>query len=130
MNDKFINVLMWLFMAAMLAYYAYFKGWIFNDFENISPKIAHTLLEKSSDITVIDVRSKKEFEKDHLKDALSLPLETLKELNINTKKVLVYSERGERSVEASRILAKKGFEVLHLEGGVVFWIRAGYKVVK
>ena len=45
------------------------------------------------------------------------------------KKTLVYSERGEVSVEASRILAKRGFEVLNLEGGVVFWIRAGYKVV-
>ncbi|CAA6811111.1 MAG: Rhodanese domain protein [uncultured Sulfurovum sp.] len=117
-------------MAVMLAYFAYFKGWIFNDFENISPKIAHHLLKKSSDITIVDVRSKKEFEKDHLKGALSLPLDTLEEVNINAKKVLVYSERGERSVEASRILAKKGFEVLNLEGGVVFWIRAGYEVVK
>ena len=117
-------------MAMMLVYFAYFKGWIFNDFQNISPRDAYVLLEKSSDILIVDVRSKEEFFKDHLSKAISIPLEELEDKVIESQKLLVYSERGERSVEASRVLAKRGFQVFNLEGGVVFWIRAGFEVVK
>ena len=122
-----------LLMALMLGYFAYFKGWVFSDFENVSPQEAYALLENDKNITFIDVRSKKEFEKDHIKGAISLPIETLDIPNTYTsehRKVLVYSERGERSVEASRILSKRGYKVLNLKGGMVFWIRAGYEVVK
>ena len=117
-------------MAALLGYYAYFKAWIFADFENISPQEAYSLLTNSNDITLIDVRSKEAFQKDHIVNATSMPLAFLNEHNISAKRVLVYSERGELSVEASRLLAKRGFEVLNLEGGVVFWIRAGYEMVE
>jgi len=122
-----------LLMALMLGYFAYFKGWVFSDFKNVSPQEAYALLENDKNITFIDVRSKKEFEKDHIKGAISLPMEMVAIPNTYTsehKKVLVYSERGERSVEASRILSKRGYEVLNLKGGVVFWIRAGYELTK
>ena len=120
-------------MAALLSYFAYFKGWIFADFENISPLKAHSLLSKSNNIIVVDVRSEKEFEKDHIKGAISVPFDVLDIHNrfVNSqRKILVYSERGELSVEAARLIANRGFEVLNLEGGIVFWIRAGYEVVK
>jgi rhodanese-related sulfurtransferase len=120
---------MWLFMATLLIYFAYFKGWIFANFENISPLEAHILLSKSNNIIVVDVRSEKEFKKDHIEGAILIPLKDLEKSNIPSKKLLVYSERGEESVEASRILAKRGFEVLNLEAVVVFWNRAGYDVV-
>ncbi len=122
-----------LLMALMLGYFAYFKGWVFSDFKNVSSQEAYALLENDKNITFIDVRSKKEFEKDHIKGAISLPMEMVAIPNTYTsehKKVLVYSERGERSVEASRILSKRGYEVLNLKGGVVFWIRAGYELTK
>jgi len=118
-------------MAVLLGYFAYFKGWIFADFRNISPQEAHALLDSSNNILLLDVRSKKEFEKDHLKGAIHIPREIWDIPNsyINSEKVtIIYSERGERSVEASRILAKRGFKILNLEGGIVFWIRAGYEV--
>lgn len=121
---------MWLIMALLLGYFAYFKGWIFSDFKNISPQEAYALLQKENTITLIDVRSKKAFEKDHIKGAISLPMESVATEKLDHKTLLVYSERGESSVEASRILAKRGFKVLNLKGGVVFWIRAGYKVDK
>ncbi len=116
-------------MALMLGYFSYFKGWVFSDFKNVSPQEAHALLENDKNITFIDVRSKEEFEKDHIKGAVHVPMKSLEKLS-SPEKLLVYSERGERSIEASRILSKRGYEVLNLEGGVVFWIRAGYKVVK
>ena len=115
-------------MAGLLGYFAYFKGWILNDFKNVSPQEAYVLLQNDNNITFVDVRSQKEFEKDHIEGAISIPLEFLSKHNISSEKLLVYSERGEISVEASRILAKRGYKVLHLKGGVVFWIRAGYEV--
>jgi rhodanese-related sulfurtransferase len=84
------------------------------------------------------VRSKEAFDKDHIKNSISIPIKNLDSFFFDSslrlgsvndgKKLLVYSERGEVSVEAARLLAKRGFEVLNLEGGVVFWIRAGYEV--
>ena len=127
MTDNKINLIMKLLMALMLGYFAYFKGWVFSDFKNVSPQEAYALLEHDNNITFIDVRSSKEFEKDHIKGAVHVPLKSLEMFN-SSKILLVYSERGERSVEASRILSKRGYKVLNLKGGVVFWIRAGYKV--
>lgn len=117
-------------MAGLLGYFAYFKGWILNDFENVSPQEAYALLENDKNVTWVDVRSLKEFQKDHIVGAIHAPMDTLNTFSTpeEGKKLLVYSERGERSVEASRILSKRGFKVLQLKGGVVFWIRAGYKV--
>jgi len=122
---------MWLIMAVMLGYFSYFKGWIFTDFKNISPQEAYALLENDKNVTFVDVRSLKEFEKDHIAGAISLPMEMVDIFNTFTNEartLLVYSERGELSVKASRILSKRGYNVLNLEGGVVFWIRAGYEV--
>ena len=127
-SDKALNILSWLLMAGLLGYFAYIKGWILNDFENFSPQEAYELLENDKNISLIDVRSLKEFTKDHIKGAIHVPMDMVVSKKLEDKKLLVYSERGERSVEASRILSKRGFKVLHLKGGVVFWIRAGYKV--
>ena len=133
MNDKVINYTMWLIMLALLGYFAYFKGWIFSNFKNISPQEAHRLLENSKDILIFDVRSQEEFNKDHIKGAMYMPryIWDVPDSYLNDNRtILVYSERGEKSVEAARILSKRGCHILNLEGGVVFWIRAGYEVVK
>jgi len=34
---------MWLIMALLLGYFAYFKGWIFSDLKNISPDEFYTI---------------------------------------------------------------------------------------
>jgi len=117
-------------MAGLLGYFAYFKGWILADFNNITPQNAHKILDAPNKIVVIDVRSKKEFDKDHLKGARHISMDLIATEAIEDSEILVYSERGERSVEAARILSRRGYaSVYNLEGGVVFWIRAGYKVV-
>jgi rhodanese-related sulfurtransferase len=59
---------------------------------------------------------------------------TLKEHNLSRfnhykdKTLLLYSERDDKSMEVARLLTPKGFKVLVLKGGVVFWIRYGYVV--
>ena len=116
-------------MAGLLGYFAYFKGWIFSDFDNITPQTTHEMLSVSNKIVLIDVRSKKEFEKDHIKGARHISMDLIATKSIRDAEIIVYSERGERSVQAARILSSRGYEsVFNLEGGVVFWIRAGYEV--
>jgi len=120
---------MWLTMAALLGWFSYFKGWIFSDFKNISPQELHSLLSSPHKVLLIDVRSSKEFKKDHLQNAINIPLEKLLDATIRSSEIVVYSERGELSVEAARILSHRGYQsIRNLEGGVVFWIRAGYDV--
>ncbi len=133
MSDKIINYIVWLIMSVMLGYFAYSKGWIFNDFENISIDEAKHLIESDKNLTLLDVRSVSEYQKDYIAKAINIPFVKLKQSlaqldSVKSTKILVYSERGERSVKASRLLSTHGFTVLHLKGGMVFWIRKGYVV--
>jgi len=135
MNDKIINYFMWLMMLGMFSYFLFSKGWIFNDFENISTDEAKYLIENDRNLTLLDVRSVFEYQRDYIGNAINIPFiqlkQSLEELNsIKSTKILVYSERAKRSVKASRLLSKYGFTVINLNGGMVFWIRKGYVVTR
>jgi len=70
---------------------------------------------------LLDVRTKKEFEKGTLKGAVNIPLDSLRdrldELD-RDKPVYVFCRIGQRGYIASRILMQKGFrEVYNLSGG-------------
>ena len=133
MSDKRINYVMWLMMLGLLAYFAYGQGWIFSSFKNLSTEEAYEMIENDKNITVIDVRSAKEYKRDCIADAINIPFSEMEE-NLSRvalykeRKIVIYSERGKRSIDASRLLSKKGFKVFHLNGGVVFWIRNGYSI--
>ena len=135
MNEKIINYFTWLIMLIMLGYFAYSQGWIFSHFQNLSAKEAHALMEEDKNLIVIDVRSSKEYQKDSIAGAINIPFSEMEE-NLSrvelfkNKKILLYSERGKRSIDASHLLSKEGFNLFHLNGGVVFWIRNGYTIRK
>jgi len=119
----------------MFGYFAYSQGWIFSHFQNLSTEEAHDLMEEDRNLIVIDVRSSREYNKDCIAGAINIPFSEMEEnlsrvLLFKEKKILLYSERGKRSIDASHLLSKKGFRVFHLNGGVVFWIRNGYSIRK
>lgn len=65
------------------------------------------------DSVIVDVRSKKEFENDHIKDAVNIPLDLLP-LNIaklgNKNKIIItYCASGVRSGVANNFLKKNGY---------------------
>ena len=133
MSDKIINTLLWIIMSGMLGYFFYIQGWIFADFENLSTSEAKYIIENDKNITLVDVRSRLEYKRDYIKGAINIPASELKESLVKIKpfqnrKIVVYSERGDRSLDMARLLSKKGFRVLHFKGGMVFWIRRGYVV--
>jgi rhodanese-related sulfurtransferase len=135
MDDKKINLLTWLVMLLMLGYFSYSQGWIFSDFENLSTQEGEALIKSDKNLVVVDVRSADEYNKDSIEGAINIPFSELKNSisrieKYKKQKILLYSERGKRSIDSARLLSKEGFLVVNLKGGVVFWLRNGYLLKK
>ena len=90
----------------------------------LSPGMASIMARQGA--VVVDVRMKEEHVRRAIKDAISVPLYTLRETVANfdkSKKYIVYCNTGERSAAAAFILGKLGFEVYALQGGISGMIR-------
>lgn len=136
MTTKQITTLLyWILFIGIATYLAYAKGWIFANFESLSPQEASALMKSNKNITVLDVRTPEEFAQEHIKGALLIPVQILNN-NLSKlskdkgKKILVYCRSGNRSIAASRILAKNGFIPLNVQGGISQWKIEGLSVVR
>jgi len=94
---------------------------------------AQSLIQENTDLIVLDVRTKEEYEISHLQNAILIPVSELPnrlaELD-KDKKILVYCKAGIRSAIASEILVDNGFgSVYNMLGGIEDWIKAGEPVV-
>ena len=76
--------------------------------------------------TIIDVRSKDEFDAGHIKGALNIPydqiaknMSVLSELKDQT--LVVYCRSGRRTGIFEEALQEKGFKLKHLEGDLLSW---------
>lgn len=74
---------------------------------------------------ILDVRTKAEFEEDHIKNAQHIPIDELRsrmtELDKN-KSIYIYCQAGLRGYLAQRILVQNGFDkVENLSGGFQLW---------
>jgi len=74
----------------------------------------------------IDVREKDEFEKEHIADAVNMPVSTLDDAAAKqkdkAKPVIVVCASGQRARAAVKQLKAKGFEELYvLKGGINEW---------
>jgi len=136
MKDKQINLLYWIAMALLLGYFAYIRGWILTDFQSLTPKEIATILQKEdNNVTLLDVRSLLEYDREHIKNAqlipLNLLLDSLNKLeNIKNKKIIVYCHSGSRSIKASRILKSQGFTPINMQGGLIEYKKAGFEVIR
>lgn len=128
-------ILYWIAMAGLFISFAYSKGWILADFEFIDAKQAIVVLSDDNNITLLDVRTKREYEDRHLKNAINIPVQTLSSsLNrlqeAKNKPIIVYCRSGSRSIKASRILEKNGFIPLNVEGGIIDLMRNNAEIVR
>ncbi len=100
--------------------------------EPISMKELQSKIKKS-DVTVIDVRPKEEYQKGHLPGAVSIPMSELKSKIKSLpegREIIAYC-RGKYCVmapEAAKILTAKGFKTTVLQDDVNSWRFAGLKV--
>ncbi len=89
----------------------------------------------SGEVTILDVRTDPEFQREHLRDAVNLDVS----LGVfgdrvarfdRQKTYLVYCQIGTRSARAAQIMSDLGFaKVYNMRGGIAKWKDAGYPVV-
>ena len=128
-------ILYWIAMAGLFVSFAYSKGWILADFEFIDANQAIVLLSDDNNVTLLDVRTIREYDEKHLKNAINIPVQTLSSsLNMlkedKKKRIVVYCRSGSRSIKASRILEKNGFNPLNVKGGIIELIRNDAEIVR
>ncbi|MBI2469978.1 MAG: rhodanese-like domain-containing protein [Planctomycetes bacterium] len=102
--------------------------------KNISPKQAKELIDKEKDVFVLDVRTKEEYDKMHIKGANLIPIQEM-EQNISKipkdRKVIVHCAAGKRSAKACEMLKDKGLkELYNVDGGINKWQAEGFPVEK
>jgi len=102
-------------------------------YKTISVSDASAMIQSSSNLLVVDVRTPQEYAQGHLKAATNIPLSDLP-LRIGgldrNRSILVYCQTGVRSAQAATMLVNAGFtQVYDMEGGLTAWINAGYPTV-
>lgn len=89
-------------------------------FETIPPKNIVDCT-KNKDCIIVDLRTKEEYEKGHIPKAINIPYEVFTEDKTKLKgyhEVVLYCDRGNTSLLAARELAKLGYEVKNIYGGI------------
>ena len=83
---------------------------------------------------LLDVRTPDEFNEGHIREAVNMDFydkdfaQQVEKLD-KMKPVYVYCRSGGRSGKTKGLLHEKGFtEVFNLEGGILSWEKAGYKI--
>ena len=88
------------------------------------------------DVFLVDVRTPEEYAEGHLRGAANIDcqapdfLEQFASACPKETPVAVYCRTGRRSADAAKKLAKAGYDVANLEGGIVGWEEAGKPVTK
>ncbi|HMW46883.1 MAG TPA: molybdopterin-synthase adenylyltransferase MoeB [Cellvibrionaceae bacterium] len=93
--------------------------------QNINCTELANLLEESSDLILLDVRTRAERQIAKIEGSIHIPLDELKEsveILDKNKLVIIYCKTGVRGRKAQDYLITEGFErVFNLEGGIVAW---------
>ncbi|MFU2222279.1 rhodanese-like domain-containing protein [Streptococcus pluranimalium] len=68
---------------------------------------------------VLDVRTKEEYQRGHIKGVRNVPLDQLSHFQSTKDQVhYVLCQSGVRSKRAARVLQKKGYQVVNVKGGM------------
>ena len=94
--------------------------------KKITSEQAKVLIDNNNDLTVLDVRSEREYLDGHIPNAVLVPYKLVKK-NYNTlldkeKKYLVYCDDGKKSEKIAKTLSSNGFSKIYvLAGGIEKW---------
>ncbi|UCF08000.1 MAG: thrombospondin type 3 repeat-containing protein, partial [Thermoplasmata archaeon] len=102
------------------------------EYIDIDVEQARQIIDSSSDVVIVDVRTSSEYEYGHIANAISMPFwdfeDTMCDLDFGDL-IIVYSKGGSKSAEACSILVQNGFEnVFNMVGGIDAWVFAGHNV--
>ena len=95
---------------------------------SVSTSEAAAMIEGGSELLLLDVRTRGEFEQGHLPGAMHIPINEIPrridELRpYRDRPILVYCRTDNRSSMARRYLVSQGYSVSFVRGGVVSWSR-------
>jgi phage shock protein E len=101
----------------------------------VSPTDAQTLIE-SGDVEVVDVRTPEEYAEGHIEGATLVDFyepdfaDRIAELD-RGQEYVVYCRSGNRSSQATALMAEQGFAAVNdVDGGIVAWEAAGLPVTR
>ncbi len=105
------------------------RGLTGRSYRRAGPADAAALVEGGA--FFLDVREKSEFNAGHAPQARNVPLSQLAgHLNKlpEDRTIVTACRSGARSAHAARLLARQGYDVVNLSGGMYAWQRAGLRV--
>ncbi len=95
-----------------------------NGFDNITPHDLRDKMEKGEDFLLLDVRTPAEHAADAIEGSRLVPVQELSfrvaELP-RDREIVAYCRVGNRSAFAATYLARLGFNVKNLAGGIAAW---------
>lgn len=103
-----------------------------NDYEQITPHQAKTIMNTEKKYVIIDARTEDEFAEGHIEGAILIPEYEIKdraekELPDKDALILVYCRSGRRSKIASEELVRLGYTNVKEFGGIIDW---PYEIVR
>lgn len=95
-------------------------------YEQITAKQAKKLMNTETDYIILDTRTEEEFAESHIENAILIPHYEIadraeKELPDKGQLILVYCRSGNRSKQASQVLAELGYTNVKEFGGIIDW---------
>lgn len=105
------------------------------NFDNTNVKEFAELISDSS-VIILDVRTADEYAEGHIRGAILIDqnksdfVEQVKAKLPTEKIIAVYCRSGRRSANAASLLAKEGYKLVNLKGGILAWIKENQPVTK
>ena len=95
-------------------------------YKSLTQPEAVKMIAEKPDAIVLDVRTADEYEKKHIPNAISVPLEEFQNGNFaslpdKNATILIYCWTGRRAQDTAQILVEKGYKNVYEFGGMVDW---------
>lgn len=102
------------------------------EYHKITAQEAKSRIDKNPSVVIVDVRTKEEYQENHIDKAVLLPLQQLTQqantiLPDKNAEILIYCRSGNRSHQAAEKLIEMGYTAVYDFGGIQEW---PYKTVK
>jgi rhodanese-related sulfurtransferase len=91
------------------------------------------LKARQNQVFLLDVRQPEEFRQGHISGAKLIPLDQLQQRIHDLprdREIVCICHSGNRSRQATRLLAQSGYQATNLQGGMISWTGSGLPVKK
>ncbi|WDV44979.1 rhodanese-like domain-containing protein [Clostridiaceae bacterium M8S5] len=101
-------------------------GTVNNTYQTITPQEAKKMIDEDTNVQLLDVRTKQEYDENHIPSSILLPYDEIKDraksvLPNKDAKIIVYCRSGRRSKIASLELINMGYKNVYDLGGIIDW---------